>query len=77
MYFPQILIYTLLPLWVFLEKEFLVLLATDVCLELTEKGSKQNAVLRDLVKCFSTNSFFPKKNVSVPVVLTIILMSIA
>lgn len=30
----------LLPLWVFVEKEFVALLATDVYLELTEEGSK-------------------------------------
>lgn len=46
-----------------------MLLATDVCLEQTEKGSKQNAVLRDLLKCFVSNSFFPEKDVSVTVVL--------
>lgn len=61
----------------FLEKEFLVLLATDVCLELTEQGSKQNAVLRDLMKCFASNSFFPEKDVSVTVVLPVILVSTA
>lgn len=61
----------------FLEKEFLVLRATDVCLELTEQGSKQNAVLRDLMKCCVSISFFPEKDVSVTVVLPIILVSTA
>lgn len=66
--------YTLASLG-FLEKKILVLLATDVCLELTVKGSKQNAMLKDLLKCFVSSSFFPEKDVSVTVVLTIILIS--
>lgn len=61
----------------FFEKEFLVLLATDVCLELTEEGSKQNAVLRDLMKCFVSNSLFPEKDVSVTVILPIVLIATA
>lgn len=54
-----------------MEKEFVALLATDVCLELTEEGSKQNPVLRDLVKCFVSNSFFPEEDVYVTVVVPV------
>lgn len=57
-----------------MEKEFVALVATDVCLELTE-GSEQNPMLRDLVKCFVSNSFFPEKDVSVTMVLPITVIS--
>lgn len=58
----------------FVEKEFVALLATDVCLELAEEGSKQNPVLRDLVKCFVSNSFFPEEDVYVTVVVPVTVM---
>jgi len=61
----------LLRLWAFVEKGFVALLATDVCLELTDEASKQNPMLRDLVKCFVSNSFFPEKDVSVTMVLPV------
>lgn len=61
----------------FFGKRISCVLATDVCLEPIEEGSKQNAVLRDLLKCIVSNSFFPEKDVCVTVFLPIILISAA